>query len=142
MNNQNNNTPLLEEFFNYSLEENAVAFIYFGWAGILLKSNRKIIAIDIGKKSLPIQQLKRINHLDLILHSHSHWDHFDPETTLELFHNTHAPIIIEPQIIEEFQMQTKQEISHVIKKLTLADPSSPITVGEFTIDTIVGVHPR
>lgn len=139
---QNKNTSLLEEFFNYSLEENEVAFIYFGWAGILLKTNRKTIAIDIGKESLPIKQLKRINHLDLVLHSHSHWDHFDPETTLELSQNTQAPTIIEPQITEEFQNQTNQKISQIIKNLILADPNNPITVNEFTIDTIVGIHPR
>ncbi|MHA2307325.1 MAG: MBL fold metallo-hydrolase [Candidatus Hodarchaeales archaeon] len=142
MSNQNNNSTMLKEFSNFSLDKNEVAFIYFGWAGILLKTDRKTIAFDIGKKSLSIKHLKMINNLDLILHSHSHWDHFDPETTMELYQNTQAPIVIEPQIKDEFLNQTKQEISHIIKKLTPADPNNPITVDEFTIDTIVGVHPR
>lgn len=119
-----------------------MAFIYFGWAGILLKTIRKAIAIDVGKESLPKKQLKKINHLDLILHSHSHWGHFEPETTLELFQNTQAPIIIEPQIIDEFQNQTKQKFSHIGKKLIHADPNNLITEGGITIETIVEVHPR
>ncbi|MFX0210548.1 MAG: hypothetical protein ACFFDT_31500 [Candidatus Hodarchaeota archaeon] len=37
----------ISDLTTLSLNENDCAFIYFGWAGILLKANQKILAFDL-----------------------------------------------------------------------------------------------
>ncbi|MFW9916752.1 MAG: hypothetical protein ACFFGZ_14195 [Candidatus Thorarchaeota archaeon] len=47
----------LQEFYNLSLEKNELAFIYLGYAGILLRSQNHTIAFDLGKKSLHNEEI-------------------------------------------------------------------------------------
>ncbi|MFX0088132.1 MAG: MBL fold metallo-hydrolase [Candidatus Hodarchaeota archaeon] len=133
---------VLKEFYNSSLEETEVAFIYFGWAGILLRAKDKVIALDIGKKCLEDKQLQMVNNLDLHLYSHTHWDHFDPAVTLKLFQNTNAPIIVEPKIYDEFIDMYNDKYLQIQDKLYRADPKKPLNINGFSIDTIIGIHPR
>ncbi len=142
MNTNNELSTVLKEFYNSSLEKNEVAFLYFGWAGILLRAKEKIIAFDIGKKCLDDKQLQMVNHLDLHLYSHTHWDHFDPTVTLELFQNTKAPIIVEPKVYDEFRDMYKGKYSQIQDKLYRADSRKPMKINGFSIDTIIGIHPR
>jgi L-ascorbate metabolism protein UlaG (beta-lactamase superfamily) len=139
---KNELSKVLNEFYNCSLDDSEVAFIYFGWAGILLKAKNKILALDIGKKCLDYKQIRMVNKLDLHLYSHTHWDHFDPAVTLELFQKTEAPIIVEPQIYDEFKDMYKEKFSQIQEKLYRADPNKTLNINGFSIDSIIGVHPR
>ncbi|MFW9995556.1 MAG: MBL fold metallo-hydrolase [Candidatus Odinarchaeota archaeon] len=121
-----------------SLKENDFAFIYFGWAGILLKAKQRIIAFDLSEYDnifLKKKNVEKITTLDLQLNSHVHRDHFDIRSTKKFFQQTGARIIVNPQIFEELRNEVPNEI------LFSAIPNKPITVGDFTVNSIEGIHP-
>jgi L-ascorbate metabolism protein UlaG (beta-lactamase superfamily) len=118
-----------------SLKENDFAFIYFGWAGILLKAKRKIIAFDLCEYVLKKKNVEKITSLDLQLNSHIHGDHFDLESSKQFFQQTGAKIIVEPQVFDELKNEVPNEV------LFRAIPNKPITVDDFTVNSIEGIHP-
>jgi len=127
-----------EELFKVSLEKNEIAFIYLGYAGIILKTKDKALAIDLGKKCLNYEDIMAIETLDIQLYSHTHWDHFDVDVTKELFTTTRAKIVAESQVYEELSKTMVSETS----VLHIAKPGETLTINGFEVDTVVGVHPR
>ncbi|MFX0152380.1 MAG: MBL fold metallo-hydrolase, partial [Candidatus Hodarchaeota archaeon] len=128
----------ISDLITVSLEKNDVAFIYFGWAGILLKAKQKLIAFDLCPYDnilLKKQNVQKITTLDLQLNSHIHRDHFNLGSTKQLFQQTGAKIIVNPQIFDELKNEFPNEV------LFSAIPNKPITVGEFTVNSIEGIHP-
>ncbi|MFX0183496.1 MAG: MBL fold metallo-hydrolase [Candidatus Hodarchaeota archaeon] len=127
----------ISDLITLSLKENDCAFIYFGWAGILLKANQRIIAFDLCAYDnilLKKKNVEKITTLDLQFNSHIHRDHFIPGSTKQLFHQTGAKIIANPQIFEELKNEIPNEF------LFSAIPNKPITVGDFTVNSIEGIH--
>jgi L-ascorbate metabolism protein UlaG (beta-lactamase superfamily) len=128
----------ISDLITVPLQENDVAFIYFGWAGILLKANQGIIAFDLCAYDnilLKKKNIEKITSLDLQLNSHIHRDHFNIGSTKQLFQQTGAKIIVDPLIFEELKNEVPNEV------LFSALPNKPITVGDFTVNSIEGIHP-
>jgi L-ascorbate metabolism protein UlaG (beta-lactamase superfamily) len=128
----------ISDLITVSLNENDVAFIYFDWAGILLKANQRIIAFDLcayDNMLLKKKNVEKITSLDLQLNSHMHGDHFNLGSTKQLFQQTGAKMIVNPQIFEELKNEVPNEV------LFSAIPNNPITVSDFTVNSIEGIHP-
>ncbi|MHA2297516.1 MAG: MBL fold metallo-hydrolase [Candidatus Hodarchaeales archaeon] len=126
------------DLITLSLKENGFAFIYFGWSGILLKAKQRIIAFDLCEYDnifLKKKNVEKITTLDLQLNSHIHRDHFDLGSTKKFFQQTGARIIVNPHIFEELKNEVPNE------DLFSAIPNKPITVGDFTVNSIEGIHP-
>jgi L-ascorbate metabolism protein UlaG (beta-lactamase superfamily) len=124
----------IKELITLSLKENEFAFIYFGWAGILLKAKQKLIAFDLCEYVVKKKNVEEITTLDLQLNSHIHGDHFELESTKQLLHQTGAKIIVEPQIFEKLKKEVPKEV------LFKASPNKLITVNEFSVNSIKGIH--
>ena len=86
-----------------------VDFIYFGWAGILIKTRGKIIAFDLSNYIMKDHNLSNIKKLDLQLNSHIHYDHFEVPSTLQLYEQTKANVIAEPQVYDELVGKMPEE---------------------------------
>ncbi|UCG04232.1 MAG: MBL fold metallo-hydrolase [Candidatus Heimdallarchaeota archaeon] len=128
----------ISDLITLSLKKNAFAFIYFGWAGILLKAIQRIIAFDLSKYDnifLKKKNVEKITTLDLQLNSHIHRDHFDLGSTIKFYQQTRARIIVNPQIFEELKDKVPNEV------VFSAIPSKPINIGNFTVIGIEGIHP-
>ncbi|MFX0114058.1 MAG: MBL fold metallo-hydrolase [Candidatus Hodarchaeota archaeon] len=126
----------LQEFYAISLEENEIAFIYFGFAGILLRSQEQVVALDLGKLCLKDEEFKDLEQLDVQLYSHTHWDHWDLDLTKRIFEATGAKIVAEPEIAKEMAEQVPAD------SLTSAMPDAILQINGFQISPVIGVHPR
>ncbi|MFX1300740.1 MAG: MBL fold metallo-hydrolase [Promethearchaeota archaeon] len=125
----------LQAFFELHLEDLDIAFLYIGYAGILLRTSKLSLAFDLGK-TLKKEVIEFIPTLDLLFLSHTHWDHYHAPN-VEIIHNeTSAHIIAEPQVAEELAKRIPS--SHLIS----ADPKSVTTVKDVQVTSFVGVHPR
>jgi L-ascorbate metabolism protein UlaG (beta-lactamase superfamily) len=127
----------ISDLITVSLKENDFAFIYFGWAGILLKAKQRLIAFDLCAYDnilLKKQNVEKITSLDLQLNSHIHRDHFNLENTIQFFQQTGAKILVNPQIFDELTNKVPNDV------LFSAIPNKPITVGDFTVNSIEGIH--
>jgi L-ascorbate metabolism protein UlaG (beta-lactamase superfamily) len=130
-------TDPISDLIALSLNDDELAFIYFGWAGILLKAKRKIIAFDLCNYVLNHNKLKvdSITSLDLQFNSHVHGDHFDLKTTTQIFQQTGAKMITEPRVFEKLKGKVPDEA------LFSGNPYKPLYIDDFRINSIEGIHP-
>ena len=117
-------------------QEGEIAFIYFGWAGILLRTRGKTIAFDLSNYIMKESDIKNIKNLDLQLNSHTHYDHFEVPSTLQLYERTGAKIIAEPQVFDELVGKIPED------SLFSASPDKILNINNFAIKSVVGIHPR
>ncbi|MFW9991580.1 MAG: MBL fold metallo-hydrolase [Candidatus Odinarchaeota archaeon] len=130
-------TDPITELMTLSLKDEELAFIYFGWAGILLRAKQKTLAFDLSEFVLEQNNLKleSITMLDLQLNSHIHKDHFDLKGTTQFFMQTGARIVADPLVFEELKKKIPEEA------LFIGNPYKPLNVGDFKINAIEGRHP-
>ncbi len=125
----------LQAFFELPLEGLDSAFLYIGYAGILLRTSKLSLAFDLGK-TLRKEEVENIPRLDLLLLTHTHWDHYHAPNVERIHNKTSAHIIAEPQVAED--LIKKIPSSH----LTFANPKSVTTLNDVKVTSFVGVHPR
>ncbi|MHA1944989.1 MAG: MBL fold metallo-hydrolase [Candidatus Hodarchaeales archaeon] len=113
-----------------------IAFIYFGWAGILLKTRGKTLAFDLSNYIMKDHDISHIKKLDLQLNSHTHYDHFEVPSTLQLYKDTKANVIAEPQVYDELVGEIPEDA------LYSASPDKTLSINGFLIKSVVGIHPK
>lgn len=129
-------TKAIESLFTFNLENNEVAFIYLGYSGIILRVKDTVIAIDPGK-SIDKSEISAIGNLDLLLFTHSHWDHFTLDYALEIFQKTGVHVVADCMSAEEL----KGKLPH--DKLTIGDSGSSsilYNVEGYEVIALRGVH--
>ena len=125
----------IDELLKVSLNEDEFAFVFYGWAGILLKAKQKILAFDLCQYVLKNRNVNKITLLDLQLNSHIHGDHFDKNSTTQLYNQTGAKIIVDPQIAEELKGEVPDDA------VFSGHPDTPLHIDDFTVHAIAGIHP-
>lgn len=125
----------LQAFFELHLEGPDIAFLYIGYAGILLRTSELSLAFDLGK-SLKKEGVDFIPRLDLLFLTHTHWDHYHAPNVRRIHQETSAHIIAEPQVAADLVKRIPS--SH----LTFADTNSVATVNDINLRSFEGVHPR
>lgn len=135
MSEKHNSLEAIKALFEISIEEQEIAFIYIGYAGIILRLLKCVIAFDLGK-SLSKEAAEAIPTLDLLFYTHTHWDHYHAPNANRILKNTSSHIIAEPQVAEDLGSR----IPH--KYLITANPTSPVTIKGYKVIPVVGVHPR
>lgn len=129
------NSDIVRELYNKRVQEGEVIFTYFGWAGIILRTKKVALALDIGKKCIKKSQIISMKNLDLHFYSHTHWDHFNSEVAEEIFAFTSAPVIAEPQVISELKNKIPEN------ELNSAISGKTIILNGFEIEAVSGIHP-
>jgi L-ascorbate metabolism protein UlaG (beta-lactamase superfamily) len=128
-------TPI-KELLTLPIEKNEVGFIYFGYSGVIFRTEDKIIAIDMCEMCFEDEdQIKELKNLDLQLNTHTHRDHFDVETTKKMFENSGATVIADPEVIKGLETKIPPE---KVKGLTSGDKFS---IDGLEISAVSGVHP-
>jgi L-ascorbate metabolism protein UlaG (beta-lactamase superfamily) len=126
----------IKELVTIPLEKNEIAFIYFGYSGVILKTKDKTIAIDMCKMSFDSDdKIKELENLDLQLNTHTHRDHFDAETTIKIFEISRAMVVADPEVIKGLENKMPPE---KVKALTSGESFS---IDGLEISAVSGVHP-
>ena len=131
----------VDRLYNVELEPKDFAFIYAGYAGILLRSKDKVVALDPADLFSKVR--KQLRSLDLITYSHSHHDHYNLSDAIALYKQTDATIISEYNMVEELHSRIPPE-----KVLSGPEVFQSLRGGpKFNLDGIKaelhrGVHPR
>ena len=97
----------IDEFYDADLGPNDFAFIYAGYAGVLLRTKDAVVALDPADLFAKVRE--KIRSLDLITYSHSHNDHYNLSNAVALYKTTKATIISEFNMVEELRKRIPAE---------------------------------
>ncbi|MHA1965597.1 MAG: MBL fold metallo-hydrolase [Candidatus Thorarchaeota archaeon] len=97
----------IDTFYDAKLGPKDFAFIYAGYAGILLRTKSSVVILDPAE--LFSKVMDQIRSLDLITYSHSHYDHYNLSNAVALYKNTEATIISEYSMVEELRSRIPPE---------------------------------
>ncbi|MHA1946110.1 MAG: MBL fold metallo-hydrolase, partial [Candidatus Hodarchaeales archaeon] len=103
---------------------------------ILLRTNKYSIAIDPGK-SLSLPEISVMEHLDFLLFTHDHWDHYHNEAALEILKHTGAYVIADVASSEDLKTSVAPD------KMTIGKPGTNSTtyrVSDLEVIALRGVH--
>ncbi len=125
----------IQDVFASNLGDNDVAFIFLSYSGVIIRTSKGTVIID------PANLLKE-DHLDvlgdkgvdLVLFTHGHGDHYNPDSTLDLIEATDAPILAESSVFLSLKGAVPDD------KLTNAVEKKAYTFGNITVNAIKGVH--
>ena len=131
-----NGSAPIQELFQLTLVQNELAFIYLGFAGIILRVNEQVFAFDVGKDCLHQDEIEALETLDVQLYSHTHWDHWDPTVTMSIVEVTGAPIVADPSVVDEMKATVTPDL------LKSATPGLSFTLKNMAISAVRGIHPR
>lgn len=126
----------IKSLFSLKLRNSDLAFLFLGYSSILLKSENSTIAIDPGK-SLSQSEVSAVKHLDLLLFTHNHWDHFQKDYALEISRKTRPHKVADIASFEELKADVPPSM------LTKADPASKSAtyqIGEIKVTALQGIH--
>jgi L-ascorbate metabolism protein UlaG (beta-lactamase superfamily) len=126
----------IKGLYSLELDKDDVAFLFLGYAGIILRSNSGNLVFDIGN-SLQIKDMKILQDIDLSFYTHVHGDHFNLKKAIKFHEITNAQIIAEADVMEELKDRIPSD------NLTLANPGlnhTKLSIAGYTIQAIRGVH--
>ena len=126
---------LIRKFLSQPLDKDKIAFLYLGYAGVILRLEDKVAAFDIANL-LGNSEITALSRLDLLAFTHSHADHYNRARTRRILKETEAHIVAQKQVAEDLKDKTSSG------RLTVAEHGKPIIAGGFEIVAIDGVHPR
>ncbi|MFQ5979692.1 MAG: MBL fold metallo-hydrolase [Candidatus Heimdallarchaeota archaeon] len=113
-----NKAEAVKSLYSLELNEKEVAFIFLGYSGILLRTKELAIAIDPGRRSLGGPEVAALEHLNLLLFTHNHWDHYCNDVALQIIEQTGAHVIADVISSEELKESVPPN------KITIGDPGS------------------
>jgi L-ascorbate metabolism protein UlaG (beta-lactamase superfamily) len=131
-----NKADAIKTFYSIELLDNDNVFIYLGYSGILLRTNKYSIAIDPGK-SLSQPEISVMEHLDFLLFTHDHWDHYNHKIALEIIKQTGAHVIADVVSSEDLKVDV------ISDKLTVGKSGTNSTtyrISDFEVIALRGVH--
>ncbi len=135
MSTQQNKAGLIREFSLLPLERDEIAFLYFGYAGVILRLEDKVVAFDVANL-LGNSEIAALNRLDLLAFTHSHSDHYNRARARRILKETDAHIVAQKQVVEDLKGEA------TLERLVVAEHKKPVRVGDFDVIAIDGVHPR
>ncbi len=131
-----NKVEAINSLFSLELKNSDLAFLFLGYSGILLRSDDLTIAIDPGK-SLTHTEVSVMKHLDLLLFTHNHWDHYKKDYAFEIFQQTQPHMVADVISFEELKAYVPSDM------LTKADPASKYAtyqIGKAEVTALQGIH--
>ena len=121
--------------YSNQIYSNEIAFLYLGYAGVVLRIEDKAAAFDIANL-LGNSEIAALSRLDLLAFTHSHMDHYNHARARRILKETDAHIVAQKQVAEDLKGGAHLE------RLTVAEHRKSIRVGGFEVVAIDGVHPR
>jgi L-ascorbate metabolism protein UlaG (beta-lactamase superfamily) len=132
-------TDKIRELYSIELGSRDLSFIFFGYSGIICRSKYGVVAIDLGDE-YEDSKVNAIENLDLLLITHTHWDHFNRKTAIKIVEKTGATIVAEPNVANELEGRIPSD------KLLVGEPGkkrqTKFKINNIDVTAIMGVHPR
>lgn len=128
-------SKLIGEFFSRSLKKREIAFMYLGYAGIILRVEDRAVAFDVADL-LGDKEIDAFSKLDLLVFTHSHRDHYNRARALKILETTDARVVAQAQVADDLKGNAP------VERVTAADSSRTMRVGSFEIDAVEGIHPK
>ncbi|UCB60129.1 MAG: MBL fold metallo-hydrolase [Candidatus Bathyarchaeota archaeon] len=125
---------LIRDLFSRPLATGEVAFVYLGYAGIVLRLEDTVMAFDVANL-LENSAIAAFERLDLLVFTHNHGDHYNRARARRILKDTAAHIVAQKQVAEDLG-------GAQLDRLTIAEHRSPFSVGGLEVVAINGVHPR
>jgi len=133
----------ISEFYAADINDGQIVFMWLGEgrgelaglasAGVMVKTSQHTIIID-PSNILPSDAIDALKSLDLILITHEHGDHFDPDSTVAIHERTGAPVVASAGAYPFLQGTIAND------KLIEMLPNDIKTVNEITVTAIPAVH--
>jgi L-ascorbate metabolism protein UlaG (beta-lactamase superfamily) len=125
----------IQNVFAPNIGDNDVSFMFLNYSGVLIRTSKGTIVIDpanlLNKDQLNVL---KDEGLDLVLFTHSHGDHYNHDSTLDLFEAAGAPILAESSVFRSLKGAIPDD------KLIDAVDGKAYTFGNITVRAIKGVH--
>lgn len=131
-----NTVEAVRALCSLELKDSDLAFLFLGYSGILVRTADLTVAIDPGK-NLTHEEVAVIPHLDLLLFTHNHWDHYKRDYALEVIQQTGTHVVAD--------IVTSEELKAIVPpaRLTKADPrtrDATYQIGETAVTALEGIH--
>ncbi|MFC1802876.1 MBL fold metallo-hydrolase [Thermoproteota archaeon] len=126
-----NKSDSIQELFSLTLGKLELAFMYVGYSGVILRTIDSTVAFDVADL-LKGDEIRALENLNLLLFTHSHGDHYKPMETLEIFRETGARIVAEPNVAKDLKGKIPSE------KLTSANHGITYSIDDFEITVVKG----
>ena len=126
---------MVRELFAMSLEDREIAFMCLGYAAVILRVEDRTVAIDVGDL-LTDEEMAAFEDLALLIFTHNHWDHYDLRATVKILEKTDAKIVAQQQVAEDLRGKIPSN------RLIAAKPRTTLSVDDFEINAVDGIHPR
>ena len=97
----------MKELYELEMDNKEYAFVYLGYAGVLLRTNKGVIALDPADFLSKV--LSELKSLDLITYSHHHYDHYNLKDAQAIHEITSPTIISEFKMVEELRSKIPPE---------------------------------
>ncbi len=130
----------VDDFYAAELGPKEFAFIYAGYAGVLLRTKDTVVVLDPADLFSKVK--KNIKSLDLITYSHSHFDHFNLANAVSLYKKTEATIISEYNMVEDLCKRIPSEKVLSGPEVFQGMGSTNFNVTGIKTKIYRGVHPR
>jgi L-ascorbate metabolism protein UlaG (beta-lactamase superfamily) len=135
MSKQQNRLGLIRDFLSQPLEKNEIAFLYLGYAAVVLRLEDKVAAFDVSNL-LGNSEMAALRKLDLLAFTHSHTDHYNRACARGILRESKAHIVAQKQVVKDLKGGIPLE------RLTVAEHGKSIRVGGFEVVVIDGGHRR
>lgn len=112
-----------------------MAFMYLGYAGVILRLDDRAMAIDIANL-LGNEEIDAFSKLDLLVFTHNHSDHYNRARARRILKTTDVHVVAQAKIAEDLKGSVPPD------RLTDAQPGTSVDAGGFEVTAIEGVHPR
>lgn len=124
---------VLDDFYSYELKSNEFTLLYLDYSGILLRFPDKVLGFDLAGLIKP-DECKNLKRLDLVLYTHSHYDHYDERLAVKVYEMTNAKIIAEGSVYRSLRNYVPLGDAYE------APVDDSITVADCKIRAIRGKH--
>ncbi|MEE8132288.1 MAG: MBL fold metallo-hydrolase [Nitrososphaerales archaeon] len=133
----------LMNFYSAEVQEGQIAIMWLGnhkgamkdfaSAGFMIKTSEHVVAID--PSNLLSDDIHNLQEIDVILITHEHGDHYDPETTIKMQQKTGASVIANPGASPALMGNIPDD------KLTQMSPNESISLVGIDVTSFPAEHP-
>jgi len=133
----------LMNFYSEEVQEGQIAIMWLGnhkgamkdfaSAGFMIKTSEHVVAID--PSNLLSDDIHNLQEIDVILITHEHGDHYDPETTIKMQQKTGASVIANPGASPALMGNIPDD------KLTQMSPNESISLVGIDVTSFPAEHP-
>ena len=124
---------LIKELYGRTLEKNRALLIYLGYSGALLRVRDFVLAFDVSDLLRP-SEINELKRLDMLAFTHSHYDHYQRKTTIDIQNKTGTYVLAEPQVCRDLIKKIPEE------KLVCIKPGESKKLNGIEITAISGIH--